>query len=334
MDETSATASAEDHRQRTEKGMGHWEKNCYSRRQRKNHGNENGQVSRSILISGGTGSWGSTFLRHLCSTTTSATWRRIICFSRDELKQSELQRTMDDDRLRWFLGDVRDRDRLSLALRDVQVVVHAAAKKRVESMEQNPMEAVKTNVLGSMNVFRACLDNGVEKLLALSTDKACQPITLYGQTKAVMESLLLNGNSYAGTRCSIVRYGNVAFSRGSVVPIWKQYAAQGVPLPLTTETCTRFWITLPHAVTFVEQCLARMGGGELFVPAMPSVRMADVARTISSQIRITGMRAIEKEHEMVVAPHEHVEGLPSPFCSDTNLEWLQGDALHNAVMAE
>lgn len=284
----------------------------------------------SILITGASGSFGSAFLHQVCTTSTE-TWRRIICYSRDELKQSQLQQTLTDPRLRWFLGDVRDLERLKLACRDVQVIVHAAALKQVPALEYNPTEAVKTNILGSMNVATAALECGVERVLAVSTDKAVQAINLYGATKACMERLLLAMNAHAGPAFAIVRYGNVAGSRGSVIPLWQQQAAQGRPLTLTSGEMTRFWITLPQAVAFVEQALSVMTGGELFVPKMPSVRMAEVARCFSDAWDITGLRPGEKIHETVIAPHEAVVGLPSPYASDTNDWWLEGEALKAAV---
>lgn len=284
----------------------------------------------SILVTGATGSFGSAFVRQ-CLTTD--TYRRVIVFSRDELKQSEMQRTMTDPRLRFFIGDIRDLDRLRLALRGVDTVVHAAALKQVPAMEANPMEAIATNVLGSMNVFRAALDCGVSKMLALSTDKAVAPVNLYGASKLAMERALLAANAYAGPKVSVVRYGNVAGSRGSVVPLWKWQRLQGQPLTMTSPDMTRFWIDLPRAVAFVRDSLTTMQGGEVFVPKMASVRVTDLAQVIGGPVTVTGIRPGEKLHEQVVAAHEHVAGLPSPYASDTNDWWLEGDALQQAVAA-
>jgi UDP-N-acetylglucosamine 4,6-dehydratase/5-epimerase len=286
---------------------------------------------RSILVTGGTGSAGSALIRHLCATTTAGTWRRIICFSRDEWKQGELQRTLTDERLRFWLGDVRDVERLRLAFKDVQVVIHTAAMKQVPAMEANPIEAVQTNILGSLNVMRAALDGKVEKVLALSTDKAVAAVNLYGGSKFVMERLLLAANSYYGPAFSIVRYGNVARSRGSVIPVWRWQQAHGQPITLTSPDATRFWITLPQAVAFIDASLSRMTGGELFVPRMPSVRLGELARLFTDIPQVTGLRVGEKLHETVIGANESVAGLPSPYTSDGNTEWLEGEALQEAV---
>lgn len=291
-------------------------------------------MSDTILVTGGTGSFGSAFIRHLTETTSATTWRRIICYSRDEFKQSQLRATLTDDRLRWFIGDVRDADRLGLAIRDVQVIVHAAALKQVPTMEENPIEAVRTNVEGSLNVFRVSLQNGVHKLLALSTDKACSPINLYGATKLVMERLFLSGNTYCGPKCSVVRYGNVAGSRGSVIPLFREHLSRGQSVPITDPEMTRFHITIPQAVVFVEQKLQVMQGGEVFVPKMPSVRVLEVAQALgATRWHTVGIRPGEKLHETVVGAQERVQGLPSPYTSDGNTEWLTGDSLKHAVEA-
>ncbi len=283
----------------------------------------------SILVTGGTGSFGSAFVRH-CLTT--ADYRRIIVFSRDEYKQDVLQHQLPTDpRLRWFLGDVRDGARLTLACRDVQVVVHAAALKQVPALEYNPTEAVRTNVDGAVNVMTAALATGVERVLALSTDKAVHPSNLYGATKLCMERTLLAANAHAGPWFSIVRYGNVAGSRGSVIPRFRECRQQGHALPVTDPAATRFWITVPQAVTFVAHAVATMTGGELFVPEMPSVRIVDVAQCVSPEWTVTGLRPGEKVHEQVIAESESVPGLPSPYTSDTNSRWLEGDALREAV---
>lgn len=289
---------------------------------------------RSILVTGGTGSAGSALLRHLCATTSAGTWRRIICLSRDEWKQGEIQRTLKDDRLRFWLGDVRDVERLRLAFKDVQVVIHTAAMKQVPAMEADPIEAVQTNVLGSMNVMRAAIDRGVEKVLALSTDKAVAAVNLYGGSKFCMERVLLAGSTYYGPAFSIVRYGNVSGSRGSVIPLWRWQRDQNIPLTVTDAHSTRFWITLPQAVAFIEQSLARMTGKEIFVPRMPSVRIGELAEAVAPQhpVTVTGLRPGEKRHEVVVGEYESIDGLPSPYTSDGNTEWLTGDALREAVV--
>jgi UDP-N-acetylglucosamine 4,6-dehydratase len=287
----------------------------------------------SLLITGTTGSFGSAFLRHLCATTTSAQWRRLIVYSRDEVKQSALQRELTDPRLRWFIGDIRDQDRLALACRDVQVIVHAAALKRVETMEANPVEAVKTNIVGTMHVVQVAVERGVERALLLSSDKAVYPINLYGATKACAEKLFLNANTYAGPAFSVVRYGNVAGSRGSVIPVFREYRQQGHPLPVTDPACSRFWITLSQAVAFVERSLKQMRGGELFVPRMPSVLLGDIARLMGNGIRQVGLRPGEKKDETCIAAHEYVDGLPSPYVSNENSEWLTGTALASALQA-
>jgi UDP-N-acetylglucosamine 4,6-dehydratase/5-epimerase len=221
---------------------------------------------RTVLITGGTGSFGKQFTKTVLSSTNA---RRVIVFSRDELKQYEMQLLYPDEpRLRFFIGDVRDARRLNRAFHDVDFVVHAAALKQVPAAEYNPFEAVKTNIHGAQNVIEAAIDQGVERVIALSTDKASSPINLYGATKLVSDKLFIAGNAYAGglkTRFSVVRYGNVVGSRGSVVPFFKERAGNGV-LPITDERMTRFWITLERGVEFVMESLREMRGGELFVP--------------------------------------------------------------------
>ena len=257
----------------------------------------------SILVTGGTGSFGQRFVRAVLDRTNA---RRIIVFSRDELKQYEMRQAFDDDdRLRFFLGDVRDRQRLQRALDDVSFVVHAAALKQVPAAEYNPFEAVQTNVLGAQNVIDASIDAGVERVIALSTDKASSPINLYGATKLVSDKLFVHGNAYAGgkrTRFAVVRYGNVVGSRGSVVPFFQARAASG-ELPITDERMTRFWITLPQGVDFVLSCLATMQGGEVFVPKIPSVRITELAHAIAPQatLKIVGIRPGEKLHEEMIS---------------------------------
>jgi UDP-N-acetylglucosamine 4,6-dehydratase len=229
---------------------------------------------------------------------------KVIVFSRDELKQSEMQQRFTDPRLRFFIGDVRDRDRLYRAFDGVDIVLHAAALKQVPAAEYNPIEAVKTNVLGAANVIDAAVDRNVKQVIALSTDKAANPINLYGATKLCSDKLFIAGNNYSGahkTRFSVVRYGNVVGSRGSVIPIFLKMRESGV-LPLTDPKMTRFWLTLEQGVKFVLQSLERMKGGEIFVPKIPSMCMQDLARAIAPDCRveIIGIRPGEKLHEVMV----------------------------------
>lgn len=261
----------------------------------------------SILITGGTGSFGRAILDELL---TKYSPRRVVIFSRDELKQYEMrQKWGDDERVRFFLGDIRDLDRLTLALHGVDIVIHAAALKQVDTAEYNPMEYVKTNILGSENVIQAAMAAGVQKVIALSTDKASSPVNLYGATKLTADKLFISSNHYAasfGTACSVVRYGNVMGSRGSVIPFFRRLAAAGEPLPITDQRMTRFWITLPQAVDFVIRCLADMQGGELYVPRIPSMRVVDLAEAIApgSEIVDVGIRPGEKLHEEMISSED------------------------------
>ena len=258
----------------------------------------------SILITGGTGSFGRAFLAQLLAEHRPA---RVVIFSRDELKQWEMRQVWGDDpRVRFFLGDIRDRDRLRMALRGVDYVVHAAALKQVDTAEYNPMEYVKTNVLGSENVIQASLEAGVKKVVALSTDKASSPVNLYGATKLTADKLFISSNHYAvegGTRFSVVRYGNVMGSRGSVIPFFRRLAAEGTPIPITDRRMTRFWITLPQAVDFVIDSFADMAGGELYVPRIPSMNVVDLAEAIApgSELIDVGIRPGEKLHEEMIS---------------------------------
>jgi UDP-N-acetylglucosamine 4,6-dehydratase len=232
--------------------------------------------------------------------------RRLVVFSRDELKQYEMQREIDDPCLRFFIGDVRDEARLVQAMRDVDYVIHAAALKQVPAAEYNPMECIKTNVMGAQNVINAALANEVERVIALSTDKAANPINLYGATKLASDKLFVAANNIAGghrTRFSVVRYGNVVGSRGSVVPLFRQMVADGAKeLPITDRRMTRFWITLQQGVDFVLSSLERMHGGEVFVPKIPSARITDLAEAIAPGLptREIGIRPGEKLHEVMV----------------------------------
>ena len=260
-----------------------------------------------ILITGGTGSFGKAFIEHALAHLDP---RRLIVFSRDELKQYEVRQLVGDDpRMRWFLGDVRDHDRLLRAMHSVDYVVHAAALKQVDTAEYNPFEFVKTNILGSQNVIEAAIDTGVTKVVALSTDKASSPINLYGATKLTADKLFVTGNHYAAsypTRFSVVRYGNVMGSRGSVIPYFRDLAAAGRPLPITDLRCTRFFITLPQAVQMVVDAFDMMQGGELFVPRIPSMKVTDLAQAIAPGAEMTdvGLRPGEKLHEEMISPEE------------------------------
>lgn len=318
-------------------------------------------AGKSILITGGTGSFGRKFVRALLKRTAA---RRIIVFSRDELKQYEMSQEFGaEPRLRFFIGDVRDRERLTRALDGVDAVVHAAALKQVPAAEYNPFEAVKTNILGAQNVIDACIDRGVQRVVALSTDKASSPINLYGATKLVSDKLFVQGNSYAGskrTRFAVVRYGNVVGSRGSVVPFFLKRAKSGV-LPITDERMTRFWITLEQGVEFVLSSLETMSGGELFVPKIPSMRVTDLAHAIApaARLEVIGIRPGEKLHEEMISIDDarrtldigdrfviqpefpwwestHLMGTPLPegfaYTSDQNDEWLDVAALRGMLV--
>ena len=258
----------------------------------------------SILITGGTGSLGNSLINYLLTQTKV---RRIAIFSRDELKQHELRiQLKNDSRLRWFLGDIRDLDRLKLAFHGVDFVIHAAALKQVDTGEYNPMEFIKTNVLGSQNVIDASIYAGVKRVVALSTDKASSPINLYGATKLTADKLFVAANNYSytyGTTFSVVRYGNVMGSRGSVIPFFKNLAEQGKPLPITDLRMTRFWISIDDAVKFVIDSLEMMTGGELYVPRIPSMKIVDLAHAISpnSKLEEIGMRPGEKLHEEMIS---------------------------------
>lgn len=257
---------------------------------------------KSILITGGTGSFGKKFIKILLSKYNP---RRVIVFSRDELKQFEMSQIYNDSCMRYFIGDVRDRDRLMTAMNDVDYVVHAAALKQVPAAEYNPMECIKTNINGAQNVIDACIANGVEKVIALSTDKAANPINLYGATKLASDKLFVAANNIVGagkTRFSVVRYGNVVGSRGSVVPFFKSLLAKGATeLPVTDERMTRFWLKLEDGVEFVLKNFQRMQGGEIFIPKIPSMRILDLVTALAPDIRINiiGIRPGEKLHEVM-----------------------------------
>lgn len=257
---------------------------------------------KSIFITGGTGSFGRAFIREL---TARYKPNRVVVYSRDELKQFEMRQVFTQPCMRFFIGDVRDASRLNMAMAGVDYVVHAAALKQVPSAEYNPMECIKTNVLGAQNVVEAAIANGVRRVVALSTDKAANPVNLYGATKLCSDKLFVAGNNIVGagnTRFSVVRYGNVVGSRGSVIPVFKEMAANGAKsLPITDERMTRFWITLPQGVDFVLRAFKRMKGGEVFVPKIPSARITDVAKAIAPNLpsEVVGIRPGEKLHEVM-----------------------------------
>ena len=266
--------------------------------------------NKSILITGGTGSFGKEYVKTLLRHYKP---KRLIVYSRDELKQFEMEKVFPEDCMRYFIGDVRDRDRLMQAMNGVDYVIHAAALKQVPAAEYNPMECIKTNIHGAENVIHAALEKNVEKVIALSTDKAANPINLYGATKLCSDKLFVAANNIVGggrTRFSVVRYGNVVGSRGSVVPLFKKLLAENSDhLPITDVGMTRFWITLPQGVDFVLKNFERMHGGEIFVPKIPSIRMVDLANAMESKVphKIVGIRPGEKMHEtMCPADDSHL----------------------------
>lgn len=257
---------------------------------------------KTILVTGGTGSFGKAFVKKILAEQNP---KKVIVFSRDELKQYEMAQEVTDSRVRYFLGDVRDRDRLYRAFAGVDVVVHAAALKQVPAAEYNPLECIKTNVLGAANVIDASLDAGVRSVLALSTDKAVNPINLYGASKLCSDKLFVSANAYSGgegTRFSVVRYGNVVGSRGSVVPFF--LSKRGQEVPVTDERMTRFWITLEQATQFVVDSLGRMKGAEIYVPVIPSMRIVDLAAALGCTYRVVGIRPGEKLHEALISEDE------------------------------
>ncbi|MCX8084809.1 MAG: UDP-N-acetylglucosamine 4,6-dehydratase (inverting) [Calditerrivibrio sp.] len=318
---------------------------------------------KSVLITGGTGSFGKAFVKYILKHYEP---KRVIIFSRDEFKQYEMAQEFNNDkRLRFFLGDIRDKDRLYRAFYGVDYVVHAAALKQVPAAEYNPFEFIKTNILGAQNIIEACIDNNVKKVVALSTDKAAIPINLYGATKLCSDKLFVAGNSYAGgrvTKFAVVRYGNVLGSRGSVLPLFLKQKEEGV-VTITHRDMTRFWITLPQAVELVLKAFRLMTGGEIFVPKIPSMKMIDFATAIApeAEIREIGIRPGEKMHEVMIpeddarhtreysdhfriipeflnweAPKEFGNGgkkLPDGFSyrSDNNTWWLTKEELLNII---
>jgi len=267
---------------------------------------ENSLNNKVVLVTGGTGSFGKKFIEIVLSKFRP---RKLIIFSRDEMKQYEMQKCFNDPCMRYFIGDVRDSNRLHRALSGVDYVVHAAALKIVPSAEYNPFEVVKTNVFGAANVIDAAIDNEVKKVIALSTDKAANPVNLYGATKLCAEKLFIAGNNYSpkGKKFSVVRYGNVFGSRGSVVPFFKECGKCG-EIPITDERMTRFWMTLEEAVSFVLKALFEMKGGEIFVPKMPSIKIVDLAKAVAPECEqiVTGIRPGEKLHETLVSPDDGI----------------------------
>lgn len=263
---------------------------------------------KSILVTGGTGSFGNAFIKKILHDHPEV--ERVVVLSRDEFKQFEMSNKPEfanNSRLRFFVGDVRDRDRLNRAFDGIDVIIHAAALKQIPSCEYNPFEAVKTNILGAQNVIDVAIDRKVHRVIALSTDKACAPINLYGATKLCSDKLFVNGNVYAGshdTRFAVVRYGNVAGSRGSVIPYFKDLIAKGAKeLPITNFEMTRFWLKLEQAVDMVLMALVNMHGGELFVQKIPSMKITDLAQAMAPDLamREVGIRPGEKIHEMMIS---------------------------------
>ena len=320
----------------------------------------------SILVTGGTGSFGQQFVQTVLRHHKP---RRVAIFSRDEHKQHDMSQTFADDldRLRFFIGDVRDRDRLSMAMRGVDIVVHAAALKHVPIAEYNPFECINTNVMGAENVVYAAIHNEVKRVVCLSTDKAANPINLYGASKLASDKIMVAGNSLSGvsgSRFAVVRYGNVIGSRGSVVPFFRKLIAEGADnLPITDPRMTRFWITLEQGVDFVLSSLQLMRGGEIFVPKIPSMKILDLARVMAPDLVLEtiGIRPGEKLHEVLIpeddarntielddryiiepafalwergpelAAKTHAVAEDFRYASDTNTEWLDDTGLHRML---
>lgn len=322
---------------------------------------------KSLLITGGTGSFGQALVRHLLRINRP---RRLVIFSRDEFKQVEMARALQEEgegTLRFFIGDVRNADRLEMAMREIDIVVHTAALKHVPVAEYNPFECIATNVLGAQNVVTAALRNRVEKVIALSTDKAVNPINLYGASKLAADKIFVAANNLSGdigARFSVVRYGNVVGSRGSVIPLFRSLIAEGVKnLPITDERMTRFWITLGQGVSFVLSSIAVMHGGEIFVPKIPSMKVVDIARVLAPDLphRSIGIRPGEKLHEVMITEDDARTTMEFPDCyviepalsfwnrdvhassgaapvsdgfryaSDTNADWLDAERLEGLL---
>ena len=296
----------------------------------------NALKDKVILITGGTGSFGKKFAKIVLDEIKPA---KVIIYSRDELKQFEMQQQFSQySNIRFFVGDVRDKERLWRAFQDVDYVVHAAALKQVPAMEYNPTEAIKTNIMGAMNIIEVSLDRKVKKLIALSTDKACNPINLYGATKLCSDKLFVAANSYAGlsgTNFGVVRYGNVVGSRGSVVPFFQKVKESGV-LPITDPKMTRFWITLEQGVRFVLKSFERMKGGEIFVPKIPSMNIMDLAKAIAPECKTknVGIRPGEKLHEVMVSEDDSrvTKELEDCYIIQPAFPWWESDN-HSAGQA-
>ena len=314
---------------------------------------------KSILVTGGTGSFGKKFVEIVLKKYKP---KKLIIFSRDEMKQYEMSKRFNQKNVRYFIGDIRDSDRLHRAFNGVDIVVHAAAIKIVPTAEYNPFEAVKTNVIGAENIINVAIDNGVKKVMALSTDKAANPINLYGATKLCAEKMFVAANNYSphGTKFSVVRYGNVFGSRGSIVPHFNECKKKGV-IPITDERMTRFWVTLEQGVKFVISSMEQMRGGEIFVPKIPSMKIVDFARTMAPncKFKIIGIRPGEKLHEVLVSADDarytfekkdryvicpevlfskrpkvtgkRLSGTFNGYTSDTNEKWLSSKNLKKLI---
>jgi UDP-N-acetylglucosamine 4,6-dehydratase len=292
---------------------------------------------KSILITGGTGSFGKNFIKNILAQYNP---KRIVVYSRDELKQFEMANSSPfiEHRLllRFFIGDIRDLPRLAMAMEGIDIVIHAAALKQVPACEYNPFEAIKTNVLGAQNVIEAAIMKGVRKVVALSTDKACAPINLYGATKLCSDKLFIAGNAYSGdkdTRFSVVRYGNVAGSRGSVIPFFQKLIEQGAKeLPITSFEMTRFWLKLDDAVKLVLIAIENMLGGELYVKKIPSMKMVDLGRAIAPDLKLKeiGIRPGEKIHEMMISEEDsrHTLEFDSYYIIQPNFDWWDPKTSH------
>lgn len=282
---------------------------------------------KSILVTGGTGSFGKRFVRRVLRDYKP---KRLIVYSRDELKQYEMAKLFPEEKypcMRYFLGDVRDQQRLMRALPGVDVVIHAAALKHVPAAEYNPFEFIKTNVLGAQNLIESCIDSNVKRVVALSTDKACNPVNMYGSTKLCSDKLFVAGNSYAGEtgpRFTIVRYGNVMGSRGSVIPFFMNLRGEGV-LPITDERMTRFWITLDEGIELVFHALVETQGGEIFVPKIPSMRVTELKEAIAPEckIKIIGTRPGEKLHECMISEDD------APYTEDFDAYYVINPVIRN-----
>lgn len=284
--------------------------------------------NKTILITGGTGSFGQKCVEILLKKHHP---KKIIIFSRDELKQLHMQERFQHEDLRFFLGDIRDKERLYRAFHGVDLVIHAAALKQVPAIEYNPFEAVRTNIIGAYNVLSVSIDTGVEKVIALSTDKAANPLNLYGATKLCSDKIFIAGNSLVGdrkTKLSVVRYGNVAGSRGSVIPVFKRQRERG-EIRITDERMTRFLLTLDRGVQFVLESFDQMTGGEIFVPKIPSVKITDVAEAIAPECSRTvcGIRPGEKLHELMVPADEahHTLEFPNHYVIQPQFPWWDGE---------